>query len=525
MPAITLANGLNLIANKEFESLHARCIAAIKEDVSDAVPYFLLGVLAGEHGNFAKAVELFSQAEQYDPLEAYYPIYLAKTWSTLKRQQLAKEAADRGEAVVADDAYLLDTLAVVYSRAGFHELAIPLFKRAIDLSPNQANMQYNLGASAQFVGDFSLAEAAYLSAIEINPNFYRAWASLVFLKKQTPEQNSLNKLKRLFEHKQDDADAKLQLGHAIAKTYEDLGKHKTSFDWLLRAKESKKVELPYDRKSGAATFNAAKRTYLRPAPTSNTKGSSHGVTPIFIVGLPRTGTTLVDRILSSHSQVCSAGELNLFAELIKSTAGTNSNLVLDADTLRRANALDLSEIGDEYLSRSHELARGRAYMVDKMPLNFFYCGLILRCLPQAKIVTLRRGALDSCVSNFRQLFSTQHSFYNYTFDLSDTAWFYQQFDSLMTHWQKYLPQDQFTQVHYEQVVFDQESQTRRLLEFCGLEWETACLNFHENKAPVSTASSIQVRQPLYSGSIGRWQKYGEQLTQLKTDLGELAAGD
>ena len=129
---------------------------------------------------------------------------------------------------------------------------------------------------------------------------------------------------------------------------------------------------------------------------------------------------------------------------------------------------------------------------------------------------------DSCLSNFRQLFSTKYSYYNYTFDLEDTAWFYRQFDDLMAHWRETLPKDRFMEVRYEDIVFDQENQTRRMLDFCGLDWDDACMRFHENAAPVSTASSVQVRQPLYSGSIGRWKKYGDKLDVLKAALGDLA---
>ena len=148
--------------------------------------------------------------------------------------------------------------------------------------------------------------------------------------------------------------------------------------------------------------------------------------------------------------------------------------------------------------------------------------MIHRALPDARIVALRRGAMDSCLSNFRQLFSTQFSFYNYTFDLDDTAVFYREFDGLMSYWRDTLPNNRFMEIRYEDIVFDQENQTRRLLEFCGLDWEEACLRFHENAAPVSTASSVQVRQPLYSGSIGRWKKYGDKLDSLKHALGDLA---
>ena len=182
----------------------------------------------------------------------------------------------------------------------------------------------------------------------------------------------------------------------------------------------------------------------------------------------------------------------------------------------------MQRIGQTYIKKTQELARSSKFMLDKMPLNFFYAGLIHQALPNARIIALRRGAMDSCLSNFRQLFSTRYSLYNYTFDLADTAWFYKQFDELMSHWQSSLPEDRFMQVEYETIVHDQEKQTRRLLAFCGLDWQENCLSFHKNQAPVATASSVQVRQPLYSDSIGRWKKYGSEVNQLRDWLGDLA---
>ena len=520
MHPLSLDRGLRSLAQKKFELVHADCIAAIKVDVNNPVAYFLLGELARQHGNYNKAIELYTRAENLDQGEPHYPAYLAKSLSTLRHQNAARAAADRATAIVKNDPHLIDTIAVVYSRAGFHEDAIPLFKRAIELQNNQANMHYNLGASAQFIGDFKLAAASYHTALQLDPNFYRAWASLVYLDKQTASDNSLSTLINLFEKNADDSDARLQLGHAIAKTHEDLDDFEQSLRWLRRAKEDKRVALRYDRLAGTETFKASKKsiTVFTDRDLSNYCQAS----PIFVVGLPRTGTTLVDRILSSHSKVTSAGELNTFAELIKGESGTVSNLVLDAETLRNTESIDYARIGHQYIEKTLELARGNEIMVDKMPLNFFYAGLIHRALPNARIITLRRGAMDSCLSNFRQLFSTQQSFYNYTFDLQDVAWFYQHFDDLISHFRAKLPSERFTEIHYEDIVFDQENKTRQLLEFCGLEWEEACMNFHENTAPVSTASSVQVRQPLYSGSIERWKKYGNKVDDLRAALGNLA---
>ncbi len=517
MEALSLNAGLKAISQKRYKVVHAKCIDGIKQDLSNPVPYFLMAVIAQDHKNFSKAEELFLKAETLGPDVPHYPAFLGRMMSELKRPEAATDAADRAAKLNISDAYLADMLGVIYSRTGFHERAIEMFGKAVTLNNGQANYFYNLGASELFLGNFARAEDAFISATQLDPDHSGAWSSLIALKRQTSENNHLDHLKSLHTKFKDNEDPAHQLGHAIAKTLEDLGRHEDSFDWLHKAKAGKFEKYGYNRVEGLATFEAAKATT-----GIKTKGYNSETTPLFVVGLPRTGTTLAERILSSHSKVSSAGELNFFADIIKSKTGTTSNLVLDAETLRACKNLDLASVGETYLERVHNRLGKHPYVVDKMPFNFFYAALILQALPNARIITLRRGAIDSCLSNYRQLLSVQQSFYNYTFSLDDIAFFYRQFDGLMTHWRKHLPSDRFMEIRYEDIVLDQDNQTKRLLSQCGLEFEEACLRFHENAAPVATASSVQVRQPLYSGSIGRWKKYGNKLDDLKTALGDLA---
>jgi len=416
------------------------------------------------------------------------------------------------------DAHTADTIGVVYSRTGFHEKAVPFFEKAILINPKPSNFHYNLGASLQFLGRFDDAAASYKNVISRDPHNVRTYSSLISLKKQTADHNYLEALYPLFEDKKDEPDDALHIGHAIAKTLEDMDQHQDSLAWLRRAKEKKLSRLQNDSSTELALFEAAKTGYTATKPS---KASSHKK-PIFIIGLPRTGTTLVDRIISTHKDVISCGELGAFSQLIKTTTQSKSRAVLDKETLEKTDLISLSDIGHDYWRTTEGLRQGFDRMTDKMPLNFFYAGLIHRAFPDARIVALRRNAMDSCLSNYRQLFSTSYSYYNYTFSLERTAQYYRAFDDLMAFWRERLPQNRFMEIHYENIVFDQENQTRRLLEFCDLDWDENCLNFHENKAPVSTASSVQVRQPLYSGSINRWKKYGDGLNDLYLALGSLS---
>ncbi len=507
------------IGAKKYLEAHTVCLDMIRKNVNDPRPYHALGIIAFEHNNFVKAEELYVRATELDSNNAAYLATYAQLLSVLGRQNEARETAEKAAELPMHDPLTADTIAVVFSRAGFHERAIPFFKKAIEFNDKPSNFHYNLGSSLQFSGRFEEAKEAYLATIERDPDFSKAYSGLVALEKQTKENSLLTTLETLFKKHSHDPDATLHLGHAIAKTYEDFGEYDHSLEWLKRAKSMNKNRFPIDLSAQKDTFEAAKTTINLKQPKDTNYNES---APIFVVGLPRTGTTLVDRILSSHPDVTAAGELNVFAAIVKRLANTEDNMVLDAETLRSVPAEALADIGQHYMTSTKALSRGAQRFTDKMPLNFFYAGLINKALPNARIVALRRGAMDSCVSNYRQLFSTQFSYYNYTYDLESTAGFYRGYDELMAYWRDHLPADRFMEIHYEDIVFDQENQTRQLLDFCGLSWDETCMRFHENQAPVSTASSVQVRQPLYSGSIGRWKRYTEGLEPLKQALAELA---
>ncbi len=515
---MTLTEALRMMYAKQYREGHALCMEMIRANVNDPRPYHALGVLAFDHGNYAKAEELHARATELAPEEAQYWAAIAQVRSVLGRQNEGREAAEKAAGLTISDPLTADTIGVVFSRAGFHERAIPFFETAISLNPKPANFHYNLGSSLQFSGRFDEAKEAYRATLAREPGFFKAYTGLVALEKQTADSNQLDTLLTMFEAHKADGDAALHIGHAIAKTHEDLGDYDESLIWLERAKTINRERYPVDAGVQSKLFAAAKTT----AKTGTESDDHSDSAPIFVTGLPRTGTTLVDRIISSHPDVTAAGELNTFAALIKTMTKTGSNTVLDAETMQQAASLDLAPIGHSYMASTKALSRGAHRLTDKMPLNFFYAGLIHQALPNARIIVLRRGAMDSCLSNYRQLFSTQYSYYNYTFDLENTARFYREFDDLITHWRATLPPERFMEVAYEDIVFDQENQTRRLLDFCDLSWNEACMRFHENAMPVSTASSVQVRQPLYSGSIDRWKKYGHGLDKLKAVLGDLA---
>ncbi len=496
-----LAQAEKALAQHAYKAAHQACIEALKLAPETPDAFYFLGVLTAEHDNHAKAVELYDRAIALVDNVGRYHAWKGRSLIALNQRELALAAAESGAACAELDAQTLDTIGVVFSRAGLHKRATDFYRTATGLVPEKSEYWYNLGVAEQFQGDFHAAETAYRKTLSLTPGHVKAWSSLFQITKQTAERNEITKLETLFETLSD-AEDRLFIGHALAKAYEDIGGASAAIAWLTKAKAKKKAQIAYRPSQDRPLFEASEHSL------SVAGGPGHeDPSPIFVVGLPRTGTTLIDRILSSHPQVQSAGELTDFALALKRATGTKSRYVLDAETMAAARSVDLADIGRRYIASARRIVPKSRHFIDKMPLNFFSAALIHKALPRARIICLRRHPADSVLSNYRQLFATGFSYYNYAFDLADTAAYYVMFEALIEQFREGLPADRFTEVSYENIVGDLEGEARRLTTFCNLDWDPACLSFHENKAPVATASSAQVRQPLYSSALARWKRY------------------
>ena len=486
-----------------FREAYDLCLAALKADPGDPEATFLLGLVAGEHANHARAEALFAAAIQRLPDFSAAYAQRARSLIALSRRSEAVAAARQAAALGPVDAFTLDTIGVVLSRAGLHAEALPFYTRATKAGPGHSGYHYNHAAALQFAGEMDAAREAYRLCAAADPDDTRGLPAVVQITKQTPEVNETEVLEAMFARHSDDPDAALRIGHALAKAHEDLKQPAAALDWLERAKAGKRALIRHGPTADAALFEAA----IRAASTLRGRMSAATGAPVFICGMPRTGTTLVDRILSSHSQLAPAGELTDFALCLKRMTRTPSSLVLDPATLDAAASVDLAALGDGYLESVRASLGLEGRFTDKMPLNVLLAPVILAALPQARLICLRRHPADTVLSNYRQMFATSFSYYNYAYTLEDTARYYVQFDRMVRHFETVLPKDRFTVVHYERVVADLETEARRLLSFCALPFEAQCLAFHENAAPVATASSAQVREPLYTTALNRWRRY------------------
>jgi tetratricopeptide (TPR) repeat protein len=499
----TLDDASQRLEKGDFQGAHSLCLQVLQANPKSAYAYVLLGILTARHNNHEKAIELFDRALAVDPGNASAMANKARSHISRFERVAAVETAEAAERLNPTDAHTLDTLGVVFSRSSLHERAVAYYKKAVAVDPTQSNYFFNLGASLQFTGQMDEARAAYEKCLELAPRDTRAIASITQITKQTEEKNDLERLERIFMETVSNPNDALRVGHAIAKAHEDMGHPEEALFWLKRVKKWKWNAVSYSANIDAALFE----TSMKLAETLKGRTGYADAQPIFIVGMPRTGTTLVDRILSSHSQVTSAGELAEMSVALKRLSGTTSNMALEVETLQAANRVDLEHVGRIYMDAVRKTLGLTGRFIDKLPMNALYAPIILAALPNARVICLRRHPADTVLSNYRQLFAAEAPYYNYAYDLAACAQYYVGFDRMIRHFRETLPADRFREVHYEDVVANIEGETRSLLDFCGLDFEPACIAFHENKAPVATASSAQVREPLYTRSMGRWKRY------------------
>ncbi|MBE1159864.1 tetratricopeptide repeat-containing sulfotransferase family protein [Dyella acidiphila] len=492
---------------------------------TDAMAPFMGGVAHMQLQQLPEAAHLLGQAMQLEPARAEYAVEYAKSLALMRRMREAQEIAQKALALGPVHPATLNTLGVVFSQAHAHALAVEAFRRQVAALPNQAQARFNLAYALTVMGDEAEAERELEMCIRLDPRYWQAHWTLAQLRRQTPQSNHVERLRTLLAQYPGQAAAQLYVNMALGKECDDLGDYPAAFEHYRRGKAAASVAGKQSAQRDEAMFKRLMQSF--PAGAEHIADGAHGSAPIFIIGMPRSGTTLLDRILSSHPAIYSAGELQDFPATLQRVYGGATPILLDPDLPARVRQLDWTQLGERYLDATRAHAEQAAHFIDKLPHNFLYAGFIARALPGAKIICLRRDAMDTCLGNFRHLFERSTSYYDYSFDLLDTGRYYAGFDRLMAHWQQALP-GRVLEVAYEDLIDAQEATIRTLLDFCGLPWDDACLQSERNAAPVNTPNAWQVRAPVYRTAIGRWRHYApqlEELRQLLAEQGALSPGD
>ena len=421
----------------------------------------------------------------------------------VRRNAHAKQTAEQALRDNPTDVATMCAVSALYDSMGYFSAARAVAARAIIVAPESADAHIQHGVVCRHVGDFQAALTSFRQAIALRPLAVRAYHEAAQMGGLPPQDDTLQTLENVFDQVRDDPERALLAGHAVAKVLEDRGEHQPSFDWLERAKEGIKTQYPYDAAQAERMHGAALNS------GGNALGGYGSAEPIFIVGLPRTGTTLVDRIVASHVDVQSAGEISNWPVLVNCVAEQPRASMPTSEALKAAAAFDASILGNSYVQSTRPFTGERPHFTDKSPNNYLLAPIIHRALPNARIICVRRNPMDTCVSMFKQALPARQ--YSFISDIADCARHFLVFDRFVARCKESLPADRFTEIRYESLVENFEAEVRRLIAFCGLAWDEQCLRFYESDTPVATPSGQQVRAPIYRSSVGKWRKYGEKL--------------
>jgi tetratricopeptide (TPR) repeat protein len=389
-------------------------------------------------------------------------------------------------------------------------------RKAIKLNPDFAEAHNNLGISLMELGKFDEATAEFKKALELNPEAIRVYTNLAATKKFTKDDPDLAALEGIMA--KPDAlseDDQISFSYALGKAYDDVKEHVKAFDYFLKGATLKRTKLTYDEPAMARLFDRIRGVFTPKLMDEKRGMGNDSNLPIFVIGMPRSGSTLTEQILASHPKVFGAGELKTFHKSVQELGKIFSETVRYPEVLPLMREDQFKDLAKHYLESMPKVPKGTLRISDKMLTNYYYIGLINLVFPNAKIINTRRNPVDTCISCFSKLFREDLPF---TYEMGEIGRYYRRYHVLMEHWKKIVPAGTILEVNYEDVVGDIEGQARRLLDFCGLEWDARCLSFYKDERPVKTASVAQVRQPIYKTSVERWRNYGPGVEPL---LGEL----
>ncbi len=470
--------------------------------------YSNLGHALKTQGRFEEAVGAFRQSLRLKPnhAETYFSIAAA----LFRQNRFEEVVATCRRALQIDPNYAEahTNLGAALLSLGMTDEAIAALHKAIALKPDLAEAHNSLAVTLTQLGRFSEAAVSFERAIALAPAnvYFRLSASRV--KRFVAGDPRLAELEVMAKDSTSrPVSDQIELHFALGKAYDDMGRSAEAFGHWLAGNTFKRQQIDYDEATTLAELDQVRSVYTSEFIQAS-QGTGHpSSVPIFIIGMPRSGSTLIEQILASHPRVFGAGELHEFAIAVESTTMGSGGSV----GIKRK----MQDIGARYVAALERLAPGAIRITDKLPQNFIFAGLIHVALPNAAIIHITRDPIDTCLSCFSIMFTAKQDF---TYDLAELGRYYRHYQSLMAHWHRVLPPGRILDVRYEDVVADLEGQARRIVAHCGLDWDPRCLAFHKTERVVRTASATQVRQPIYKDAVERWRQYEEFLAPLMAEL-------
>ncbi len=507
----TLHEGANALAARRFEAASKCCqrVLGAKPDLPEA--HFLVGLIALEMRQTRTAISAFGSVTKLDPQHGAAWAQLAKLFFKAGHLIRADEALARAVANEKGDPIVHDLLGSVYSLLGNQQEAAIWFGKAAKKMPDSPMFLVNHANNEMYLGHLESAEQGLRQALEIQPDSAQAHWILAGLRKATDFEH-VETLRHLAADGKKPLKAQAFVNYALGKELEDLQEWDEAFEAFARGAAARHKDIDFDEQAEIDMFDTLRNSYNAEWLSGKTGFASSA--PIFIVGQPRTGTTLIERIITSHSQVHSAGELRQFGNSIRRLTRYKGRSRYSAELVSQARDIDEEQLGKAYMESSKTMQGGTPRFVDKLPPNYIYLPLILAALPNAKIIHVRRNPVDACFASFKQLFADA---YLHSYDQVEMARHHGRYHHLMQHYREQFGH-QYFEISYEDTASNVETNAQALIDFVELPWEDACLDFHKQESAVTTASAVQVREPAHTRSIGRWRRYEKQLEPMRRAL-------
>lgn len=480
------------------------CADVLARAPGEATAWALLSETAMQRGRLEAAMICANRAVEFMPKDPIARILQAKCLFVSGEARGALEAAEAAATMIGNAAEALDACGAIFGLLGLHHRAREFFQRAVAARPDVPQYLFNLAATERMTGALDAAQSHCEAAIARDPHYALAHYLRSDLRVQSAERNHIAEMEALIDGGRLSQSAEVMLRFALGKECEDLEMHEHAFGHVDAGCHLQHRVLNHDSAAEITEIDRIIQTHTRTWIDAAPSGYDAAAAPVFVAGLPRTGTTLVERIIASHPAMDSAGETGAFAAEMRRAA---------KDTSRAA---DLAGLGKRYIDSvtafrvPHDVR-----FVDKTLQNYLYCGLIHAALPAARIILVQRHPLDACWAIYKAHFQGKFSFAYHQVELAE---YYLAYRRLSRHWRANLPPHALLEVNYEDIVCDQMAASRRLINFVGLPWDNEVLRFHQSPAPSATASAVQIRRPVYSSSVGKWRHYAERLAPLRARL-------
>ncbi len=501
---------------RDWATVQACAAEILRRNAGSAEGHFLAGLAEKAAQRPVKAAEAFARSLELDPGRYDAAVELADQHVIARRNGEAAALLARYEPLLDNSPRFLDLAATVYVHIGLHERAWPLYRRANELQPGMPLFEANLAACSVYLGKVDEARALYLKLLERNPTHQRNHYHLSRLARARDSVH-VEQMQAVLRATGLPPEKNIFLHYALGKELEDLEQWDEAFHHYQAAGDAATSVSNYDVAADIALIDriieVCDAAWLAAGP-AEVPTDVTGKTPIFIVGLPRTGTTLTERILSSHSQVESIGETEFLQMVLRQVSGVPGIEGMTPAMIEAAAQQDIGRVANGYLNAVHYRLGERPFFIEKLPFNFLYLGFIAKAYPHARLLHLRRHPMDACFAMYKQVFTWA---YKFSYDLETLGSYYVAHERLARHWRALLG-GRLVEVEYEALVRDQEGQTRRLLQQLQLDFEPACLEFDRNEAASATASSVQVREKIHARSVQRWKQFERHLEPLRRIL-------